>query len=182
MTLEHRYYGVSQPYSNWTTDTMGHLQTSQALADIAHFIEARNKEWGKRKWVIIGCSYPGALSAWFRYKYPHLSVGAVASSAVVNAVLNFTDFDMQVSTSLQLSAGCYDLVANWTNFLQTKMEAGGDDEAAVRTAFNAPNDMPLDEFMWFVSDIFTISVQYGNRTNLCAYLAEKAPTATYADL
>ena len=62
------------------------------------------------------------------------------------------------------------------------MEAGGDDETAVRTAFNAPNDMPLDEFMWFVSDIFTISVQYGNRTNLCAYLAEKAPTATYADL
>lgn len=37
-------------------------------------------------WVTVGGSYPGALSAWFRYKYPHLTIGAIASSAVVQAI------------------------------------------------------------------------------------------------
>jgi hypothetical protein len=37
-------------------------------------------------WITIGGSYPGALSAWFRYKYSHLTIGAIASSAVINAI------------------------------------------------------------------------------------------------
>lgn len=42
---------------------------------------------------MIGGSYPGAMSAWFRYKYPHLTVGALASSAVINSILDFKQFD-----------------------------------------------------------------------------------------
>ncbi len=62
------------------------------------------------------------------------------------------------------------------------MEAGGDDATAVRTAFEVPDNTTIAEFMWYVSDIFTESVQYGGRTALCDYLVQIAPNATYDNL
>lgn len=50
-------------------------------------------------WITVGGSYPGALSAWFRYKYPHLTIGSIASSAVVQAIENFQNFDKQMYLS-----------------------------------------------------------------------------------
>jgi len=68
-----------------------YLSSKQALKDIAFFIEeVKKNKWhdvtAANKWITIGGSYPGALSAWFRAKYPHLTVGAIASSAVILAV------------------------------------------------------------------------------------------------
>lgn len=58
-------------------------------------------------WISVGGSYPGALSAWFRYKYPHLVIGAIASSAVVEAIEDFTDFDEQIYlSSIRSSPQC----------------------------------------------------------------------------
>ena len=48
-------------------------------------------------WFFFGVSYPGALSAWFRLKFPHLTCGSLASSAVVHAVYDLSAFDQQVS-------------------------------------------------------------------------------------
>lgn len=45
---------------------------------------------------MFGISYSGALSAWFRLKFPHLTCGSLSSSGVVLAVHNFTEFDQQV--------------------------------------------------------------------------------------
>ena len=66
------------------------LTSEQALSDLAYFIGAVNekKMYGVNgnPWITVGGSYPGAMSAWFRYKYPHLTIGAIASSAVVQAI------------------------------------------------------------------------------------------------
>ena len=62
---------------------------------------------GVNPWISVGGSYPGALSAWFRYKYPHLVIGSIASSAVVLAIEDFKDFDEQIYlSSAKSSSGC----------------------------------------------------------------------------
>lgn len=45
-------------------------------------------------WICIGGSYAGAVSAWYRLKFPFLTIGGLASSAVVNPIYNFTQYDM----------------------------------------------------------------------------------------
>lgn len=44
--------------------------------------------------------YIGALSAWFRAKYPDLIVGAVGSSGPVQAEVNFVEYFEVVQQSL----------------------------------------------------------------------------------
>lgn len=56
-------------------------------------ISGNHKITQNSPWITIGGSYPGALSAWFRYKYPHLTIGAIASSAVILAIEDMKDFD-----------------------------------------------------------------------------------------
>ena len=103
--LEHRFYGASQVTYDWKTPSLKLLSAEQALADLAYFIEMTNdaivqQHGGQpRQWIVVGGSYPGALSAWFQAKYPHLSVLSWSSSGVINAIEDFTDFDKQIYTA-----------------------------------------------------------------------------------
>ena len=71
-----------------------------------------NRSGADNSWFVFGGSYAGALSAWFRLKFPHLTCGSLASSGVVLAVYNFTDFDKQVSTGADAGL-CDKFTALW---------------------------------------------------------------------
>lgn len=97
------------------------LTSEQALSDLAYFVDQVNvnKMYGVNgnPWISVGGSYPGALSAWFRYKYPHLTIGAIASSAVVQSIENFRNFDEQMYLSANKSGDyCWQAINN-TNFM-----------------------------------------------------------------
>ncbi|XP_053314775.1 putative serine protease K12H4.7 [Spea bombifrons] len=102
LMLEHRFYGLSHPTKDMSVENLRYLSSRQALADIAHFQTVMTKQLklGDRKWVVFGGSYPGSLAAWYRLKYPHLAYAAVASSAPVNAVVNFPEYLEVVQNSL----------------------------------------------------------------------------------
>jgi len=90
---------MSQPFKDWKTENLKYLTIDNALADIAAFLSQINDDlvyrYGgkKRKIFVIGGSYPGAVSAWVWYKYPHIIDGALSSSGVVNAVEDLFKYD-----------------------------------------------------------------------------------------
>ncbi|CAG9768709.1 unnamed protein product [Ceutorhynchus assimilis] len=89
--VEHRYYGQSMPFgpkSLNSAEGLRYLTVEQALADFACVIDSLIKKYFSTMItnisypiVAFGGSYGGMLAAWLRIKYPHLILGAVASSA-----------------------------------------------------------------------------------------------------
>ncbi|XP_078447905.1 putative serine protease EDA2 isoform X2 [Wolffia australiana] len=157
VSLEHRYYGKSSPFELHTTENLRYLSSKQALSDLAVFhhyyqelVNTRyNRSGVENPWFVFGGSYSGALSAWFRLKFPHLTCGSLASSAVVQAVYNFIDFDKQIG------------------------ESAGPECKAVLQEITALVDEQLLSNRENVKNMFGASeIQYGNPDRLCAPLIE----------
>ena len=71
-------------------------------------------------WIVVGGSYPGALVAWFKSKYPTHAVGAWSSSGVIHAVKDFKDFDKDIYTKTNLwGPECVKLINMITNYTAT---------------------------------------------------------------
>ncbi|KAK9280470.1 hypothetical protein L1049_014162 [Liquidambar formosana] len=97
--IEHRYYGESIPFGSReealkNSSTLGYFNSAQAIADYAAvIIHVKKKLLAENSPVIvIGASYGGMLASWFRLKYPHVALGALASSA---PILYFDDITPQ---------------------------------------------------------------------------------------
>ncbi|KAG0484064.1 hypothetical protein HPP92_012148 [Vanilla planifolia] len=94
---EHRYYGESYPfgskevaYSN--SSTLKYLSSEQALADYAQLLRDLkvNLSAVNNPVIAFGCSYGGMLASWFHLKFPHIVIGALASSAPILYFDNLT--------------------------------------------------------------------------------------------
>lgn len=97
-----------------------------SLADLANFIENMKVQYKALDSPVItfGCSYSGALAAWFRIKYPTITLGSIASSAPVQAVLDFYAYDDVVDNSIKTIGGqtCVDRIQAATNAVQAMLQ------------------------------------------------------------
>ena len=76
IVLEHRYYGLSNPYDDLSVQSLQFHTIQQAIDDLEYF--AKNVKLpqpngdqlapGKAPWILVGGSYPGALTSYTMYK------------------------------------------------------------------------------------------------------------------
>ena len=100
VVLEHRYYGTSWPTSDLSTENLRFLTTEQALADQAYFsqnvvfpgLEDRVLTAPNAAHIAYGGSYAGAFVAFLRTLYPDVYWGAIASSAVTEAIYDYWEY------------------------------------------------------------------------------------------
>ncbi|KAG8737421.1 hypothetical protein FRC10_008200 [Ceratobasidium sp. 414] len=92
--LEHRCFGQSNPYPDLKDSTLKYLSVDQAIEDLAYFANNVHLPMpggdqvpaSKAPWILIGGSYPGALTSWTMVAKPGLFWAGYASSAVVQAM------------------------------------------------------------------------------------------------
>ncbi|GMP63867.1 hypothetical protein CsSME_00025375 [Camellia sinensis var. sinensis] len=96
--------------------TLGYLNSRQALADFAVLIRSLKKNHSSEESpvVVFGGSYGGMLAAWFRLKYPHIAIGALASSAPIlqfDDIIPWSSFYDAVSKDYKdASVNCYEVI------------------------------------------------------------------------
>ncbi len=103
--LEHRYYGQSLPshadLPDLSTSSLRFLNNEQAEADSARFIEHVSLAHlgvhdslspSVRPWIYYGGSYAGARAAHMRKGHPDTVFGAIASSAVIHAQVDYWEY------------------------------------------------------------------------------------------
>ena len=123
VSIEHRFYGQSLPAGGLKRENLPFLSSFEALQDAAQLIDTvRNNGHTCEKWIAFGGSYSGALSAWFRVKFPSRVHAALSSSGVVNALLDFVGFDEQVAEAI--GPNCADDVRRTTQAFDTAIAQG----------------------------------------------------------
>nr|GME13686.1 lysosomal Pro-X carboxypeptidase-like [Ipomoea batatas] len=136
MERKHRFYGKSFPGGDEevkpNSTTLGYLSSTQALADYATLIIdlKKNLTATDSPVVVFGGSYPGMLAAWFRLKYPHVTIGALASSAPILYFDNITSpyafNDIITQDFRSESENCYKVIkSSWQLIQETAKQAGG---------------------------------------------------------
>jgi len=104
---EHRYYGETKIFDEFTTENLRFLNIDQALADLAYFIVEMKKQarFANSKVILYGGSYAANMVMWFKKRYPHLVVGSVASSGPILAKVDYTEYLEVVHEAFLLEGG-----------------------------------------------------------------------------
>ncbi|PSR89907.1 Lysosomal Pro-X carboxypeptidase [Actinidia chinensis var. chinensis] len=174
--IEHRYYGVSIPFGSMeealrNETTRGYFNSAQALADYAEVILYLKKKLSAKNSpvIVFGASYGGMLASWFRLKYPHIALGALASSA---PILYFDDITPQngyysivTKDFKEFSKSCYKTVRkSWTEIDKVASKPNGLSILSKKFRTCAPLNKS-SELKNYLDTIYCIATQYNRPSN-----------------
>ncbi|XP_034116282.2 thymus-specific serine protease-like [Drosophila albomicans] len=174
LTTEHRFFGESIPIKPLSSENLSKYQNvKQALADVVNVIEVLKEEdkYKDSKVVVQGCSYSATMATWLKKLYPDVIVGSWASSAPLEAKVNFRDFMKVVGEAYRQLGGdyCYDIIDNATSYYENLFYNG--EGAQAKKELNLCSDFDendeRDQWQYFstVANIFANIAQYQRPEN-----------------
>ena len=167
ITVEHRYYGHSLPFPLEMKEKLRYLTVEQAMADFAAFTYWYNRHVAKSRlrWIVVGGSYSGALSAYLRTDYPDIFEASWSSSGVVHALFDYYEFDYH--NKKVLPPQCASAVHNALMSASYLWDQNSSGKKQVQDIFHIPNYFEKLDALWMLSDGSAMSIQYGGKETLC---------------
>lgn len=158
--------------ANRNSSTLGFLSSTQALADYATLITdfKRNLTAIDSPVVVFGGSYGGMLAAWFRLKYPHVAIGAVASSAPILQFENITSpysFNNIITQDFKSeSQNCYRVIkGSWQQIDMVANQPGGPQLLRKSFKFCKPADSQSIQNWLYTAILYTAMTDYPTPSN-----------------
>ena len=173
ISLEHRFYGESIPNGNALTENYQYLTVEQALADLSTFTDyykSQDEDAATAKWFAFGGSYPGALASWYRMAYPDQTVGSLSSSGVVNCIVDFPEFDEQISAAI--GNRCSDQIKRINAAFERTIASGEAGWVKATDMLHCEKDMWKEDFFYMIADSWSMADQYGAKTSLCSTILD----------
>ncbi|ETV96322.1 hypothetical protein H310_10484 [Aphanomyces invadans] len=151
VSLEHRYYGKSQPMRDLSTASLKFLSSEQALSDLVSFqdhLTAKRNLTKDSKWVAFGGSYPGMLAAWAKLKHGSRFAGSVASSGPILAKGDYHEYGDVVEFGLRYFGGdaCVNTVKAGLEGLHALLASSKPEDVAQLQALFKPCSPLKDDF------------------------------------
>ncbi|ORC88251.1 serine carboxypeptidase S28 [Trypanosoma theileri] len=172
-TLENRYYGGSFPFPLTEKEKLTkYLSVDIALDDLYYFQRfVEDKLIGKKlRWLIVGGSYAGALSVWFKVKYPTSALAIWSSSGVVEPRLNFYAFDGHVNS--EIPRECAKSV-HIVQSLFSKMWENSTTRLEFLDRYDIPYYFEKSEVSSMLADAVSGAVQYGRKWEMCNMIVDQ---------
>jgi hypothetical protein len=126
-----------------------------------------------RKWVAVGGSYAGAYVSWLSVAHGDLLAATWASSGVVNAIFNFSGFDLVVGEAV--GEDCSNALRAVFAAFEGAWGGAPADRARLLGLFFAPPGLhTAGDFAWMLADSAGMAPQYGSKGELCSALNSTA--------
>ncbi|KAL0370136.1 UNVERIFIED_CONTAM: Lysosomal Pro-X carboxypeptidase [Sesamum angustifolium] len=169
--IEHRFYGKSVPFGSMEKamkngTLRGYFSSAQAIADYAEVLLHVKHKFAAHysPIIVVGGSYGGKLASWFRLKYPHIALGALASSAPILYFDNITPqngyYSIVTKDFKEVSENCYQTIKNsWAEIDKVASKPKGLSILSQRfkTCSHLNNSNELKDFL---DTMYSVAAQY----------------------
>lgn len=174
ITFEHRMFGESHFGQDSKVETLQYLTVRQVLDDMIYFRDIYSTQNSKEldpncKWIAVGGSYSGLLSALLRRETMDTDKfhAAIASSGVVYATDNFVEFDTQDAISMGQECAA---IARETRIKLVDMIEDDETYNNYISSLFGVQGLNKSDFYFVIGELYTLALQYGKLGQICAPL------------